>query len=285
MASLNIGGIQCNIAHSDNDPGIVRSWPSSGPQVTVRFHCGWSDAPSLAANLLGYVKEGDDGSISRVPPYRLPWAQQLYCQEISDEVPLTSRGNFDGWTTYDTSMITAVFAPLRYQISAEEPGGRADASGLAYTTTRFRVSSEIYNPPTGAYFIAPFGSGAQQISQGSVGFVRPTVDVNMTRHWRAFLPLDAAIQLVGCVNDSDITLADRTFPTGTLLFQGMEAEPNNDSNGYPVFEINYTFAGHATIEWNEVQGDDGAYHLLNTKNDGTGDFPFPYQDFSPLFGD
>lgn len=285
-AQISIRGIKCWISESDG-PGIVRSWPESGPQVDVRFQFDWSDGPALAQALLGYVSLADDGSISRTAPFKLPWAPQLYCQNVGPETPMTPRGSSsDGWTTYELSQFTATFSALKYQVSGDDPGGRVDASGLPYTTTRFRVSSETYSPPTGAYYIAPFGTSAQQISQGSIGFVRPLIDVNMLRHWMAKVPLSAAAGLVQCVNDDDITLGDFTFARGCLLFLGMEGDPTNDATGYPVFDIPFNFQGHGDgVEFNEVMGDDGEYHLLNTKADGTGDPPFAYVSFDPLFSD
>jgi hypothetical protein len=246
--------------------------------------CNWSDTQNLAAALLGSVSLNDDGSLSRIPPYNLPFAQKLYASQIGDERPLNPKRDVSGWVYYEQSEISCTFSCLTWQIDGGDQTGQIDPSGLPYTTTKFRVSSEILQPPKGYYYVAPFGPSAKQANEALIGYVSPRVEISMTRHWQPRIPLEEALSLVSTVNDETIKLANRTFPRGTLLFAGLSNDPRNDSNGYPVQELEYTFLGKFDVEWNEfLDGESQAFQFLNTKQDGTGDFPFEYVDFSELF--
>jgi hypothetical protein len=282
MSLITINGINCAIAQSESEPGIVRRWGPNGPEVSVRLLTSWGSVQALAAGLLGYITVNSDGSLSRTPPYNLPWAPQLYCTSIADEKPLTPNGLSAGWFVYNESIITANFEALTWQVDGSAPGGRVDASGLPYTTTKFRVNTEVYSPPTGAFYVGPFPS-SKLLAEGSLGFVRPNIEVNMLRRWIADIPLSQAIQLAGYVNESDITMGNWTFPEGCLLFAGFDSEPKNDPNGFPTNDCTFTFLGHESVTLNEIMADDGTYQLLNDSAGGTGDPPFLEVDFSPLF--
>jgi hypothetical protein len=286
MSFINIRGVNCAIAGDhDTSAGITRRWTEYGPEIIVRFMCAWSDTQNLAAALLGSVALNDDGSLARIPPYNLPFAPKLYCTSVGDERPLNPSLDPTGWVFYAQSEITAVFGALTWQIDGGEQTGQIDPSGLPYTTTKFRVSHELLQPPKGYYFVGPFGSGAKDPNEEAlIGYVSTRVEISMSRHWQPRIPLDEAMSLIATINDDTIQLANRTFPRGTLLFAGLTNEPRNDPNGYPVQELEYTFLGKFSVEWNEfldpVTKD---YQFLNTAADGTGDFPYEYVDFSPLF--
>jgi hypothetical protein len=285
MSSINIRGVACEIAGSDGpDAGIIRRWTEFGQEITIRFMVDWDRCQDLAAALIGSVSVNDDGSLSRIPPYNLPFAPRLYATQLSDERPLTPKKDSSGWTFYRKSEISCTFANLTWQVEGGDQTGQADPSGLPYTTTRFRVSSEVISPPKSMYYVGPFGSSAKLADDSLVGFVSPRAEISMSRHWQPKIPLEEAMALVGSVNDEEIKLANRVFPRGTLLFTGLTNDPRNDPNGYPVQELDYTFLGKFEVEWNEfldpVTKD---YQFFNTEQDGTGDFPFSYVDFSPIF--
>jgi hypothetical protein len=146
------------------------------------------------------------------------------------------------------------------------------------------VSSETIQFPQGTYYVAPFGAGAKLANGAQIGIISPRVEVSMSRHWQPRVPLDEVMSLISGVNDEEITLANRTFPRGTLLFAGLGTDPRNDPNGYPVQELEYTFLGRYETEWNEfLDGETQEFQFLNTKQDGSGDFPFPYISFSNIF--
>jgi hypothetical protein len=283
MPLLNINGVSCAVAHNDDRPGIMRRWTESGPEVEVRFLCEWGSGQQLAASLQGYITQNDDGSLSRVPPYSLPFAPLLYCTRIGEEEPFTPSVGSDGWMQYSGTIIPATFSALTWQIDDSASDGRVDPSGLAYTTTKFRVSYETYSPPAGAYYLGPFGTGAKRLSEGSIGIIRANVEINLVRHWITSIPLDETLNLAGCVNDEEITVANRTFPRGYLLFAGLETEPRNDANGYPVQELNYSILGRNDSEWNQILDDNAAFQYMNSSSAGTGSPPFKYVSFSYLF--
>jgi hypothetical protein len=282
---ITINGVQCYIAHRDDRPGIVRRFTEYGPEITVFYKCAWGDLQNLAAGLLGYITVDSGGNVTRIPPYNLPFQQQLYCTSIGEEEPFTPNLDESGYMYYSQSIISATFSALTWQVSSDDPSGRFDPSGLPYTTTKFRVSGETYQPAVGTYYYGPFtGSTGKLLGQGGqVGFIRANVEIAMSRHWIPDIPLADAMSLYGCVNEDAITLANFTFPSGYLLFTGFNSEPRNDPNGYPVQDLEYTFMGRSENEWNEVLTTDGTYQYMNTEKDGSGDPPFEYVDFSDLF--
>jgi hypothetical protein len=283
FAQLSIRGVDCAIALEGGQPGITERWTEFGPETSVRFKCAWGERALLASALLGGVTINDDGTLDRVPPFNLPFAEQLYCVNIGDVEPLQPYLDPSGWVAYVEAILPANFAALTWQAGANDPSGRVDPSGLPYTTTKFRVSSEVFQPPSGAYYIGPFGSTARPAPEALVGIVRPKVEIAMTRHWMPKVPLNDAMELIGGVNQEEITLGDRTFPRGCLLFAGMSSDPRNDPKGFPVQDLEFSFIGNHSVEWNQFMSTDGSWQFLNTARDGSGDFPFAYVDFTPLF--
>ena len=82
-----------------------------------------------------------------------------------------------------------------------------------------------------------------------------------------------------------MTLGDRTFPRGCLLYLSGETSPNPDpSTGARAWDIEHLFMGNFDIEWNEFMDPAAQWVLVNDKSDGTGLPPFEYADFQGLFG-
>lgn len=285
MSFLNIRGVTCAIAHDEGSPGITRTCGEYGPEVQVRFKTDWGSWPNLASALMGSSRIDDAGNVVRVPPYNLPWAPKLFCVGLGDEQPQTPRPDTSGWMYFETSIVTATFAALPYQIEAGDPEGQNDPSGLPYTITKFRVNGEVYSPPEGAYYVGPFTGSAKLMQPGTVGFIKPQVEISMLRIMMPRIPLSEVTALYGHVNDATIKIGNKTFPIGCLLFTGFNTDPRNDPDGRPVYDLEYTFLGHDTQEFNQVQVESGVYEYVNTAADESGDYPFPYSDLNFLFTD
>jgi hypothetical protein len=288
---LNIRGVPCSVAGShEADAGMIRRWTEQGPTAQIRFMCDWNRGQDLAAALMGSVALADDGTLARIPPYNLPFAEKYYCLGLGDERPLSMRKDVTGWVYYDRTEITATFGALTWQVEGSDPSdptSQGDPSGLPYTTTRFRVSSEVAQPPKGAFFQGPFDGGeGEQVDDSLVGILIPRVEISMLRRWQPRIPLTAALKLIGGVNEDVIRFGDREFPRGCLLFAGLTNDPRNDPNGFPVQDLEYTFLGKYEVEWNKfLSGKTRTWEFLNTEADGSGEFPFPYISFDKILAE
>lgn len=281
--SLTIGGVSCRIFIAD---GITESWPAdSGATADVTFKCAWSDRYTLARALKGYINPAAYAFVI-VVPYQYPPSPNLFCTSIGEIRGIGPFTDSSGWLQYKWALLPAHFTLPTYQAFPSVDSASDDPSGLLYTTTKFKVSSEVFTPPGGAYFYVGGADAGKPVEESHVGFVRPRCEIEMVRHKFPFVPLDACMSIEGgIVNDDTVTFADHTFPRGTLLFTGMDSDPQPGSiEGILLWDLTFTFLGNATIEWNAFMDRAGKFNLINTKPDGSGDFPFNYISFNNLFG-
>lgn len=282
VPTYNINGIDVGFDFTDFPNIVSGSVDDDGPKETVRFKCAYEDRADLVMALMGGITV-DGGSFSRQAPFQHPDNDQLFCTGIPDWRGLKPFIDEDGWPRYQWAILTASFSAPNWQYFDNDPGGNNDPSGLAWTRTKFRESAEVFQPPFGSFYIGPFTGGTGTlIDEATVGVLRPRVEISMTRLLVPMFPLDDTMELIGSVNEDEIQFGDRTFPRGCLLFAGCSSEPRNDPQGLPCQDIEYTLLGNRTIEWNQFMAKDGTYQFLNTKNDESGDYPFPYEDWSIL---
>lgn len=279
--ALTVNGISVTIAENGDGGGISESVAENGPQATVQFKCAYADRWTVIKGLMGSVTSVG-GTIIRTPPIPYPPLPTLFVTSIGTMKGLRPIVDGTGWLAYDEVIIPANFTLPQWNFEGPQDG-RQDPSGLPYTTTRFRTSSEIFSPPGGSYF---FPDG-KPITDSGVGFVRSRVEITMTRHMMPYPPLNASLFLQGTINDAPITLADYEFPIGTLLYLGMESpEPKAEpSTGALTYDLTFNFLGNYVLTWNEYMKHDGLFYPINSVPDGSGQPPFFLADFSVFFSD
>ena len=295
MASptFTINGVPCSAYMEDE---LVESYSDEGPRATVTFQCAWSQRQLLVQGLLGTVGLSG-GSIVRNLPYAYPYDQGadnprrcLDIPEIRGVKPRADVGNNSGgtgWPTYQYARVKAVFGIPAWQCVAGNPGGQNDPSGLPYTVTKIKTSSEVFSPPGGSFYYKTGSNAGKPVEESTVGIVRPRVEIVMTRMSLPNLPLSNILFLSdGVVNQSEVTIGDYTFPEGCLLFLSANTEPRLEkATGNLLQDVEFNFLGNTEIDWNMFMDRTGEYVLINDKSDGSGNPPFGYDDFSPLFSD
>jgi hypothetical protein len=274
---------------------IGEAWPPDGPAADALFKCAWYDHYTVAQTLVGFGRG--------TPPWSWPGSPNLRCLSLGrivgsghPRVLQAPRGVAPnvipaGWVEYDYAIIPANFGILPYAIDTSGGGGGGtadpiqDPSGQPWTTTRFRISSEVVQPPGGTfYYKGDIGALVGKPAEKSqVGFMKPKIEISMTRHRVVTItPYIATIStLIGRINDSPLSFADVSFNKGCLLFGGFSGTESFDSIGNMTYEIEYSIIGQDE-DWNWVMGRDGITYELNTKPDGTGRGPFRYADFGTI---
>ena len=295
-------GVPCALFVGDNEAdAIVEQVTEQGPQATVKLKCPWSLRWDLYAALLGTTVMGEGGSFSIHPPATYPTViveegsggtGLLICTAITAVTGIKYRTDPEGtltgmagWGLYEFAVLTAVFTRPNWYHPAEDPGGQADASGLPYTTTRIKTNSEVYNPPTGAYYYQAGKFQGQPIFEGSLGIMRNRAEISMVRHRFPALPLSRALTDGGCVNDDVVTFGDYDFAKGCLLFTGNNSDPTGDAGSVLITQdVEFTFLGDSENDWNSVMDPDGVWQIVNSDSAGAGKPPFKYVDFQKFFG-
>lgn len=272
---VDVNGYPAQIRlRDDGSDAITESVPDEkGMVATVEFLVDWATRQDFLKALAGSATLAG-GVAVRTPPFAYPPNPELYCSAIGEIRGIKPRRTDSGWIEYRKAVVPAVFKKPSWLFDAADPAGQNDPSGVPWTTTRFRVSSEVLSPPAGSYYFANGGP----VPQSSLGFVRPRAEISLTRHWMPWVPLQESMELAGACNEFEIRIGNRIFPRGCILYGGMNATDSVDTLGNKVFEVEYIFLGNFEVEWNEIMDRDGAWKLVNTAADLSGDYPFFYDD-------
>ena len=149
--TLNIGGVTCAIYVAD---GITESFPAnSGATARVTFKCFWSDRYQLVRALRGYVN-AFAASFAYVIPYQYPPSPNLVCTGIGEIRGIGPSTDSTGWLQYRFALVPAEFSVPSYQ-AFNYYDGAGDPSGQLFTTTTFKVSSEVFVRPAGRITTPP----------------------------------------------------------------------------------------------------------------------------------
>lgn len=295
MAGLTIGGVPCTIYWGEDGQshGIRESWPSEGPRATVHYLCAWSKRYQLMAALRGGV-----AGFVRVIPHQYPTSPNLICLSIGEVEGLKGRRDSNNWATYESAIIPAEYGIPAWDTVASAPDEpQSDPSGKAFTKTKMRASAEVFQPPLGAYYWKDGPDVGKKLNDSQIGIIRPRVEIQMTRLFAPFVPLDFARAYLGMLNDKPVYIADTIFQRGTLMLAAFDAgDGSDDGSGAgslegKTFELQYTFVGNGYVDdgsgtstliapdWNQYLGSDGKWHFITTKSDGTGSTPYFYADY------
>jgi hypothetical protein len=291
-----VNGVPVSIYIGDGDgaDAVREQVTQDGAQATVVFKCPWNERYAVVAGLLGGVTS-KNGVLSRTPPATYPPSPNLFCTSITDIHGIkpmrddTNAQGLPGWLTYEWAVITAVFSRPTWQAIENQEGQApqsSDPSGIVYATTRFKVSTEVFSPPIGAYYWQGGNHQNQAVEGATVTEMRPRVEISITRHMMPFVPLTAAQALIGGLNNAPWFMADYGFPRGSVLFTGFNSEPKADpATQVTTWDLEMTFLANSRLDWNKFLDPDGSYQFINTAQDGSGTFPFPYVDFSVILSD
>lgn len=273
-----------------NSGGVEESFPEQGPHATCEFKCRWVDRYNFMAGLRGGVIDG-----FRVPPAAYPYSTNLFCTQVTRCKGLGPMPDpMTGLLGYRFAIVTAEYGIYEFDFDDGDPTEpHRDPSGKAWTTTRARLSAQIFTPPGGAYF---WEDSHKAVIEALPGFVQPKTEYTITRHWMATVDQDLLDSFIGTVNDADVRIGTRTYGRGTLLFVGASIEPAGVSFGGKTWNYEYTIIGNGwasanepdpitekpylvSLEWNQFLNRSGDYQYINTKTDGTGLRPYRYTNF------
>lgn len=278
---LTLGGVQCTIV----EDGIRERWQKDQPaEADVTFKCKWADRYKLIAFLRG-TSTVAGGKIVRHFPFRYPSSPNLICLGIGEIYGIKVRRDAFNWQVYDWAIVPAHFEVPTWGETQQDPGAQNDPSGQPWTITKFKVSGEFFKPPGGRYIYAATG---QPVKDGDVGIVLPKCEISITKKWLPYVPVNFFMANVGTLNANAFSLSDNSFPRGTVLLAGMNAEPNFDGAGNQTWDVEFTLIANGSdpggnpIDWNNFMPPGGTIFL--TIQDSNGTPPYLYSTWPTLMG-
>jgi hypothetical protein len=294
VQNVKINGIDCAIKiDGDASDSVVesQSW-GEGPRAVVRLTCPWNSRYAVLKGLAGSSTLAGK-QIVRTAPFQYPPSRNLYCTEIAS---ITAIGKPQpdtnlGWITFADAtgsggtkakaVITAVFTVPKWQFTTDPANGQNDPSGQAWTTTRFKVSAEVFTPGSTTFKWQTGAASTGNVTSSNIGIIRPRTEISLTRHWMPYIPLDyVQTTCVGNLNLNPITFSDHTYPKGAILFASMNSTETADTLGNIVQEVEYIMLANGNdVDWNKLLDVDGNYYFINTKTDQSGNYPYGYADW------
>ena len=272
-----IGDVPVKFAFPDGDAGSCideNAGSGTAPVATVQLQCPWADRYIVFSGLLG-TATGGPGAIYRVAPFAYPPSPNLFCVGISSARPT---GRHTGGWDWDECRFSATFSYPPFNFVGQS-GGITDPSGQPWTTTRARVSANVTQVPLGTFKWLSGTDAGKAVPEAQLGITVPHTEYVLTRHLMPYLPIDEAETYVGKVNDTEISIGNRTYNAGELLFAGMGGECNADVQANRTFRAEYTILGVKGHTWNQLLDRKLVWIEVNTEADGSGDAPFGEADF------
>ncbi len=313
--SLNINGVNAAIflgEHADQG-GIIEQWTERGLEVTIEFIVAWRDRIRFIQALRGTSAVNEEGKIVRtdpwtlpvnpndpLPPYSIyednPYYWELYqCVGTDQFRPLKVQVDQDGsvtgtqgWVYYTSVIIPAHFAVPPYQVGEFIGEYRIglDLSGYPYTSTKGKASGEVFQCWNNSYKFKTSGQPG-----GEVGFIRPKQEFTITRYLMPFLDTEKYDDLIGCVNEEQITIGTTIYDIESMLYMGYEPEWIGDpSTGLLFCNIHhsimangktFTVDGDFNSSWNWALTKGGKWDQLVLSSDGTTN-PYKKKAFKPV---
>jgi len=273
---FTIGGYDVKFAFPEGNPGdAIEESVSQGqpPVATVQLQCPWRGRYIVWRGLLG-TATGGPGSILRQPPFQYWDSPNLVCIGISGAKPIQHVGGFQ----FTECRFTAAFSYPTYNYPGQQ-NGITDPSGVPWTTTRVRVSAQVTQVPVGTFVWTGGTDSGKAVPEAQLGISVPHTEISITRHLMPYLPIAEAESCVGTVNTNPVTIGNRTYSGGQLLFAGMSGDIECDVSGNRTFKCEYTLLGAYGHTWNQILDRQLTWQTVNTNSSGTGNAPFASTDF------
>lgn len=272
---INVNGVLANIALEDlGDQAIIEDTDvTNGATAKVVFQCPYANRYLLIKALMGSVSSSGP-SIIRNVPFAYPPSPNLVCTSVNNIVGL--KPSFvGGWVTYQLARMTATFGFVPWQFSQGNQNGQNDPSGQPWTVTKIKATSEVFQPPEGAFK----EGGGPSIDGSILGIVRPKTEISILRKFLPFVPLAQINLCSGRINKYPFQIANMIYPPGFVLFVSGSNEPSNDPLGNPTQDIEYSLIANGDFDWNTFLTPDNNWVSIVDKFNNP---PFEMVDFSVL---
>lgn len=278
-------------------------WSDKGMEVSIDFLVSWKERLEflyLLRGSCGYdganywrrlpiaLPQIDSDSIARLNTKEdaqiYQW-NRYFCSSIGECRPIRTFVTQDdmeptgqpGWPYYNTVVIPTKWTVPLYRIGEDQidpgtPG--SDPSGFPYTTTRWRISGEIFSPYTNAY---KFLDDETPANEANIGIQRVKTELLITRHFMPIVDTVSLDALYGKINSDPITIGTDVNPPESMMYLGYEPEPYiNPSNGKIVYDITHRIVvngevrdkdGDVEESWNYFMNRKGYWDKLVLKDD------------------
>lgn len=318
---FRINDVPCAIwVGEDGDQGGIReSWGDRGLELNIEFVVPYDQRIKFLQGLRGGAS-WDGEHLERQHPWSIPvnpnefnpslsgmegvpygWIRYI-CVGTGESRPATWRTDDDGsktglpgWGYYDSVIIPARFAVPSYVVGDEKLlpylYGQ-ELTGYPYTTTKIKASGEVFTCYTNTY---KFDSTNDPVNEANVGFIRPRLEVSITRHYMPFVDTLGYDKLIGHVNRDPIVIGTQSYYTESLLYVGYEIESYGDaSTGLLYCDITHQLLangqvidveGNSQTSWNYFLNRKGVWDKLvlvtppATPPDGFQPTPYQQADF------
>jgi hypothetical protein len=221
----------------------------------------WSARSEFYGDILGGVRR-KNGRLYRQLPARCPGFDWLFAQGCSTkpfEEDYGESGPSDNVLAaspaYLSAVVTVTYKPLSNDLpdpgagnetagpanqSPSNPQQEMDLASLSwdFSARNLKLPNQWFIWDTDSY------SSAEPLpnQETSVTKIYPGLQIVMTRHLVASVPVDAILGQLGRVNNEDITLANKLYRKEMVRFDSAKANRKVTSQGYKYFELSFTFA-------------------------------------------
>lgn len=294
--SFTINDVPCAIylGENGNEQGIREVWTDKGLEFTVNFILPWNQRIKFIQGLRGAATwdGAPGGAVLRTLPWRPPINPNEVCPPLGNLKDVTYRWDryccvgtgewsyikprvdpdgsitgLAGWLYYDYVIIPARFAVPPYffdNILNNYYARGYDLSCMPYTSTKTRVSGEVFSPYTAAY---EFQSTHTPINDTSVSLIRSKTEIEIVRYYMPAVDTQKLDSLVGWLNDDDIIIGNLAFPKESIMYLSYEVTEyyGDVSTGLLFCNIAHRMVGNGYVFDSTDQLNDSWNYFINQK--------------------
>lgn len=213
--------------------------PTSGT-VTTSLIINWANVPALLAEVFPPSSAVTPFAAELDPYFGIFRANRLTFKNLSN---LTTNLTGTGVANFGKARVTITYSSV--QIEPPQDQGEADADGdpVPFLTHSLGIGGEYITFGTeNQLYWGATGIAVAAVQGIDAGF--PITQTEHQIHWHRVVspPFQAIRDLMGKINQTELTFATGTIRKGTLLFLGAEMSRDIMSDGTRAWDVTYRFS-------------------------------------------
>jgi hypothetical protein len=285
VTSVTVQGISADVLVDGYRKGIVQG---EGPWREVVYILPWDDSDAFMDALMGYASASPGPGLPIVygVPHAYPGNDRLYCMEVNAEPigagqpapdALDSNGLIDASLSKlfssDWAKVTARYQASRIDFQGIETATAFGGQPVPWSTDNIRGYVQTYPIPAGVIK----AEGTDEPNDKPFELRVNEEEWTRKRYMQDYLYTDLARSLGGTVNSKPIW----GNPIGTMLLQPFDANSGLQTDGSRSSELSMSWL-FRPIDRNKKLSKVGTDIAWVRQVDGSGNYPYPYADHTPL---
>lgn len=201
-------------------------------------------------------------TLIRTPPARDPWLPWCFCKSVEVEgigsiggSSLADPDHLNNANVYGNgALLTASYETLDYDAEQAGDGSGESQQGNQSEQQEIDLTSQGYDFSTTSLTLpnkrmawestaAPAtADGLLVRSDVAAAKVLPRIQYELTRHYVAYLPVEAVTKLLGRINEAEFRIGQTRWAPETVRFESLSAKRKTTSRGVKFMEVSYKFA-------------------------------------------